>query len=385
VLLFCLGTFFYFSAMYVYVPILSVYAASIGSSLAVTGLVVSAYGLTQLITRIPMGFIADKTGRRKPFVLLGTLAAMSGCLGLAWSTGPWGLVASRAVIGLGGATWLAFTVLFASHFPASRVTYAMSLITFVSGAAQAAAGLVGGFLAQTRGPTSTFYAGAILAALGFAAMLLVREKVEPAPSPMSFRRLVAIGRIPSLRLASILAIVSVFVPFVTTLGFTPIYASQLGVTHAGLGVLFTVAVVAATLANLASAVVAARLGNRSVVVIGMAMAGIATAFVPLTASLGALLLTQVLASVGRGICDPILLSVSMRSVPPHERGSGTGVFQAIYAIGMFGGPAVGGFAADRFGLPSVFLLTASLCALAVVVAVVAKGTLDDAGAKAAPA
>jgi predicted MFS family arabinose efflux permease len=46
VLLFCLGTFFYFSATYVYVPILSVYAASIGSSLTDTGLVVSAYGLT---------------------------------------------------------------------------------------------------------------------------------------------------------------------------------------------------------------------------------------------------------------------------------------------------------------------------------------------------
>jgi MFS family permease len=82
-----------------------------------------------------MGFIADKTGRRKPFVLLGTLAAMLGCLGLAWSTGRWGLVAARAVIGLGRTTWLAFTVLFASHFTATRVTYAISPITFVRGTA----------------------------------------------------------------------------------------------------------------------------------------------------------------------------------------------------------------------------------------------------------
>jgi hypothetical protein len=74
--------------------------------------------------------------------------------------------------------------------------------------------------------------------LGFTALLLVSEKVERAPSPMSFKRLVAIGRIPSLQLASIIAIVNVFVPFVTTLGFTPIYASQLGV-------LLTAAVVAA--------------------------------------------------------------------------------------------------------------------------------------------
>ena len=74
VVLFCVGTFFFWSSLYVYVPVLSVYARSKGASLTLAGLVVSAYGLTQLLTRIPIGFFSDVLGQRKPFVLVGFVA-----------------------------------------------------------------------------------------------------------------------------------------------------------------------------------------------------------------------------------------------------------------------------------------------------------------------
>jgi MFS family permease len=363
---FCVGTFFYFASMYLYVPVLSVYAKSMGASLTVVGLVVSAYGFTQLITRVPIGFFSDVMGRRKPFVVAGILAAALGCLGLAWSPAPLGLVASRAVIGFGGATWVAFTVLFASYFPIRRVPHAMSLIIFVSGAAQAAAGLAGGFMSQTFGTASTFYGGAVLAVLGLLVMLPLRERVQIRPTAMSGQRLAKIARTPSLLIAAAIATVNVLVYFATTLSFTPIYARGLGASDSALGLLFTVAVVFATLANLASATVAARIGDRAVIVVGMALAGLATIFVPLTTGLAALALTQVVAGFGRGLCDPTLLAQSMRSVPAHERATATGVYQAIYAIGMFGGPFFGGVAADAFGLSSVFVLTAVLCGLSAV-------------------
>jgi MFS family permease len=363
---FCLGTFFYFASMYLYVPVLSVYARSMGASLTIVGLVVSAYGFTQLVTRVPIGFFSDVIGRRKPFVIAGILAAALGCLGLAWSPAPLGLVASRTVIGFGGATWVAFTVLFASYFPLRRVPHALALITFVSGAAQAAAGLAGGFMSQALGTASTFYGGAVLALLGLITMLPIREKLHARPTPMSTNRLATIARTPSLLIAAAIATVNVLVYFATTLSFTPIYARGLGASDSALGLLFTVAVVFATIANLVSATVAARIGDRAVIVIGMAMAGIATAFVPFTLGLPTLALTQVVAGFGRGLCDPTLLAQSMRSVPAHERATATGVYQAIYAVGMFGGPFFGGVVADAFGLSSVFLITAVLCGMAAV-------------------
>ena len=133
------------------------YAKSLGASYGLAALVVSSYGLTQLITRIPIGFFSDFYGRRKPFVLVGLVAAVVGCLGLAWSTTPWMLVLSRAVIGLGAAMWVAFSVLFASYFAHERAAHAMSVITSINGAAQALAGLVGGIISQQLGTVCLLY------------------------------------------------------------------------------------------------------------------------------------------------------------------------------------------------------------------------------------
>jgi MFS family permease len=84
--------------------------------------------------------------------------------------------------------------------------------------------------------------------------------------------------------------------------------------------------------------------------------------VPLTHSLWPLIATQVVAGFGRGVCNPTLMSLSIRSLPSHERASGMGIYQAIYSIGMFFGPPLSGAIADQAGLSSVFVLTAVLCA-----------------------
>ena len=361
VVLFCVGTFFFWAALYVYVPVLSVYARTMGASLALVGLVVGMYGATQLVTRIPIGFFSDVVGRRKPFVLAGLLAVGIGCLGLAWSPSPWFLVISRGILGLGAAMWVAFSVQFAGYFALNRAAQAMSIIMFVNGSAQALSGLVGGYLSQRLGTQSTFYIGAGLAALGLAVMLPVREVRYARPSEMSLARLASIARTPSLIVASGIAIVNTYANFATTFSFTPVYAHSLGASDSELGMLTTAAIVAFTVAALVGAGVADRIGDRQVIVVGMLFAATTTAIVPLTASLPALTATQVAAGLGRGICTPTLMSLGIRSLPAHERASGMGVYQAVYSIGMFLGPPLSGMAADYLGLGSVFVLTAALC------------------------
>lgn len=363
VVLFCIGTFLFWAALYVYVPVLSVYAKSMGASLSLAGLVVSAYGLTQLLTRIPIGFFSDVVGRRKPFVVAGLVATGLGCLGLAWSPSPWFLVLSRAVLGLGAAMWVAFSVMFAGYFALNRSAQAMSIIGFVNGAAQALSGLVGGVISQQFDTVTTFYVGAGLATVGLVVMLPVRERVHKRPTQMSVSRLVAIAGTPSLMVASGIAIVNTLAFFTTTQSFTPIYARGLGANDSQLGLLWTAAIVAVTVASLLGATVADRIGDRGVIALGMIVAGVTTALVPFTHDLLALAATQIGAGLGRGICNPTLMSLSIRSLPTHERASGMGIYQAVYSIGMFFGPPLGGAVADGLGLSSVFLVTAALCVL----------------------
>ena len=68
---FLLGIVLYWMGLYVYVPILPVYAQSMGASLSLVGLIVASYGVVQLLLRIPLGVASDWLGRRKPFVLAG--------------------------------------------------------------------------------------------------------------------------------------------------------------------------------------------------------------------------------------------------------------------------------------------------------------------------
>ena len=70
--LFLAVTALFWFAMYTYVPIFStIRRTHLGGSLSMAGLVVGAYGVTQMVIRIPLGFTSDRLGRRKPFVIIG--------------------------------------------------------------------------------------------------------------------------------------------------------------------------------------------------------------------------------------------------------------------------------------------------------------------------
>lgn len=373
IVLFCLGTFLFWSSLYVYVPVLSVYAQSLGAPLSLVGLVVGMYGAIQLVIRVPLGFASDRLGQRKPFILFGMVACGLGCLGLAFSPSPWFLVLSRAVLGLGAATWVAFSVLFASYFPLNRTAQAMSLISFCNGAAEALAGLGGGYLSQASGPRATFFAGTVIALVGLLVMLSIPDITQPKAAPktsqprveqVSVARLVSIAKNPVLIFASGIALLSYLAMFTTTFTFIPIFARNLGASDADLGLLQTATLVAYTLATLAGASVAERVGERWLVVCGMALAGVATVLTPLAGGLVPLALTQVVAALGRGVCIPSMMSLAIRPLPSQERASGMGVFQAIYSIGMFVGPPLGGVIADSIGLSAVFVAVAVVCVVA---------------------
>ena len=95
-----LVTFFFWASLYVYVPILAVYAQSLGASLSMVGLVVGAYGISQLLLRIPLGIQSDRHGRRLPYVAVALLVAAAGALGLALAPDPWTLFLARGLTGV---------------------------------------------------------------------------------------------------------------------------------------------------------------------------------------------------------------------------------------------------------------------------------------------
>ena len=72
-------TMFWF-AQYVYIPYQTAYLSGIGTASGMVGTIVGAYGISQMLLRLPIGLSADKVGKHKPFILLGTLASGSASL-----------------------------------------------------------------------------------------------------------------------------------------------------------------------------------------------------------------------------------------------------------------------------------------------------------------
>jgi MFS family permease len=90
--------------------------------------------------------------------------------------------------------------------------------------------------------------------------------------------------------------------------------------------------------------------------------------IPFTVSPMALYIVQVLIGFSLGIIFPLLLGKSIESVPEDMRATSTGAYQALYALGIFGGPLAAGFFNDWLGLRAEFYFAGVLGLAAVILA-----------------
>lgn len=365
--LFSITTFFYWTSMYLYLPILSVHAENLGASMGLVGAIVGAYGLAQLFFRIPLGIWSDRIGVRKPFILAGLATAGVGALGLALSADPIWLVVWRATSGVGAAAWVVFMVLFSSHYPPEKATRAMGQVTFIAATGQMVSTYAGGLIAQNWGWTAPFYVAVVLALLGVAAAVLLEEKPTTARRQLTVQELWRIGTVPLLVAVSVVAMLGSWTQWATVNGFSLVYAAGLGASRADLGMLTTMMQVGFTVATLASAYMGDRAGSRATAMAGMAIQAASAFIVPLVHTLPMVAVTQLLGGAGRGLAYPLLMGLSIRSVRPADRATAMGVFQAVYALGMFVGPASTGVIGDALGLTAVFVVAGMAAAAGIVV------------------
>ena len=351
------------TSLYLYVPVLPLHAEDLGASATMIGIVVAAYAIGQVTLRIPIGVAADILGRRKPFAFACLLASALGGLWLALAPDPWSLFAARTLTGVAAAGWVAVSVLFASYFPPNRMTGAMASVMTVNGLALLGATLIGGIMADYLGIDSTFYAAAAVALVGAGLLALAPEPPlgqRPAYSAATFLRVV---RSPLLLQVAAVGIAIQFIIFGAGFGFMPVYAESIGATKSQVGYITTTLLAAAVMGTVASVFLVRRIGHRGALLLSCAALAVGTGAVPLVSSLLPLGSLQILGGLGRGVTQTTLIGLCLRAAPPAERATAMGAYQAIYAIGMFAGPAVSGPVADSLGLNAVFYLGTGVAAL----------------------
>ncbi len=359
------ATALYWFSLYVYVPILPVYSKDLGASLSMVGLITAAYAIGQILFRIPIGIWADRFGRRKPVVVAGFLFSALGALGLALAPSPWFVFGGRAVTGIAAAAWVAFSVFFAATFPPGKAARAMGLLMFINGASQVVASLAGGYTAQAFGWKATFWAGMATGLVAIPFLLLAPERKETRKPP-TLKEIWKVSTVPLLVVVSVLGALGQFSAW-ALVGFVPVYGEDIGATKGELGLLLMLMYGATSITSLLGIFMGERMGLIRTQVAGFILTAIGCAAIPFTHTVLLLGVTQVIGGFGRGLFFPAQMAISIQPFPQERRAVAMGVFQAVYAIGMFMGPYMSGIIADSLGMSSVFYVAggvALFCAVA---------------------
>lgn len=357
---------FWFSS-YIYVPVLSPYVEHLGASYVMVGAVLGVYGLMQILFRLPIGIGSDYLNRRRPFIYLGLIASGASCLLFLAGAHPGWALAARAVSGIAASAWVVYSVMFAGYFPKEEAGKAMGMLQFTTVIAQLTSMMISGYMVDHWGWNTPFIIGGIVAAAALLLALRLPEQKQEKRNAIQIKDLAGVVREPLLVKVSLLSVLAHCVLFITMFGYTPNQALDIGASKESLGWLTLAFMLPHAIATLyGSRLFGKWLGDRGTLMLGFAGSAVFTLLIPSMPTLAALCATQIGNGFMQGLIFPLLLGKSVSGVAPFKRATAMGFYQAVYAIGMSGGPFVAGWMSAAYGLTGGFWLGGIAALLAAV-------------------
>ena len=341
-----------------------------GDDPAMIGLAMGLYGLTQALFQLPIGLASDRIGR-KPVIVAGLLVFAAGSLIAAMADSLTGLMAGRAIQGA-GAVSAAVTALLADLTRDGVRTKAMAMVGGSIGLMFALALVLAPLLNAWIGLSGIFGLTCALALAGIAVVLWMvpPEPRQHADAPKGrFSEL--LGQSDLLRLnfgVFILHTVQmsmwVAVPaMLVQAGLAKeqhwhIYLPAVLLSFLAMGLLFSME----RKGKLRKALLGA-IGLVLVVQIGLGMLA-ASGSIP---TVWCMALLMFLFFCGFNALEATQPSLVSRMAPAPLRGAALGAYNTLQSLGLFAGGAVGGAVAKFAGVPGLFVMTAVLVALWLVV------------------
>jgi len=358
--LYSAAVFLFWMAQYIYLPTLPTYVQSKANDLAVVGVVLSMFGLWQALIRLPLGIAADWLGWRKPFILVGLGLAGLG----AWIMGTTGtvngLMIGRAVTGLSAGAWVPLVVGFSALFPPKEAIKASALLTLFNSIGRVLATSMTGSLNNLGGYSLPFFVATGIAALSIIIMATIGEIRRPPARPS----VGGIGRLIVRRdvlVPSLLSAVGQYAHWAISLGFMLVLVKQLGGTGVTQSLFATLSIAMLASGNLWASSVANRIRGQWLVIASFVLMFVGIIIAAMTSSLFVLAIAQAILGLAQGIGYPVLMGLSIQHVQNADRSTAMGLHQAVYAIGMFAGPAASGVLAGAMGIQPMFGVTAVAC------------------------
>lgn len=353
---------FFWFAQYVYVPYQTTYLLLAHISSNLVGAIIGAYGISQLLLRLPVGVLADLSSNHKFFIILGVFLAGAASFMRILLPDEVGFLMANILSGTASATWISFMILYMSFFKKADQTRATSKIIMANNTGMLLGFVTSTFLYDIVGMmvicAFSLGAGLIACLLSF---FLQTTKPEKRPN-IRVIELLQVIKDKNLLLYSCLALVQQGVQMSTTMSFTNQIIKELGATNMEIGFSSIIYMLSAVFfAKLASTKFLELLTKKQWIYSSFLLLGIYCLLVPQSSSILIVCLLQLIPGVGTGILFSLITSEALQSVPMQKRSTAMGFFQAVYAVGMTTFPIISGSIYEHLSMKAAFIFLAGTC------------------------
>lgn len=387
--------FFVLTGTGIVLPTLPLYAQTFGRGYGGAGVLIAAFAIARLGADVGAGILVDRIGERRAGAI-GLALLGGGSLATAFSSEYWLAVACWGVAGVGSAVFFAaqFSYLLRA-VPRERMARTLSVFYGAFNIGLVLGGVLGGTIAELLGLTAPLFLNAGVIAV--AAFLYLRFVPEPrghakttleTPTDAEVRMLrharETLGRLArtpgfaATLFANLAYLWMVAAVFNTLL---PLFASdELGMTVAGIGVIFAITLAAEFVVLYPAGSAADRRGRRTVLIPSLAGLALMTVAVGWSPNVAAFAVLMALLGVTSGVAGVPPAAMLSDVVPEGESGTAVGAFRFAGDLGLALAPLVAGFSADALGFRAAFALVAIPTLMALVLIMRSEETLRPAEA-----
>lgn len=346
------------------VPLLPVYAHSLGATGIYIGLIFGAFSLSRTVFLPFFGRLSDRKGRR-PFIVIGLLAYTFASLAFIFSSSVNHLIVVRFLQGIASAMIMPVVQAYVGDItPPGREGYMMGLFNMSLFLGLSLGPVAGGVINDHLSLKATFACMGLLSLIGFAlaVWLLPPTRQEAVLQrrrpPLRWRKILADRMIAGLFIFRFVYTASIGVIW----GFLPVLAdAELGLSSSRIGTLVMMGVLVSGAVHLPMGKLADMVNRRAMVIIGGLLAALAMLAYQQAYSFGYLFAVSTLFGLGGGIAMPALMAIAVtKGQQTESMGSVIALLTMAHSLGMLIGALGAGLMMDWFDLRGAFFLGALL-------------------------
>ena len=348
--------------LFMILPVFSLYAKQLpsGNDMALVGLALGAYGLTQTFLQIAYGAASDRFGR-KPVIVFGLLLFALGSFVAAVSHDIYGIIGGRVLQGA-GAISAAVTALAADLTREQHLTKVMAMIGSSIGLTFAICMVASPILYATIGMPGIFAMTGVLSLVAIYVVLRVVPAAPVIPRQPGWASFVEVLGHPQLLRMNF----GVFcLHLIQTSMWVLLPAALVHTGHLPVGEhwKFYLPAVLVSFVLMVPAIIAAEkhglmkvIFNGAIVLLLIVQIG----FGYFSDSVYELFVWLLLFFVAFNILEATQPSLISRIAPPHAKGAALGVYNTTQSLGLFLGGVIGGTLTKHVGQHAVWLLCGAL-------------------------